>query len=142
MMASTSRRSSRGRWKTQGFLADYLSLSRHPAASSESRLRFRKTWRFPAPFRTRLLLICAKRRAICSIEKSDVLCFQVLLSFVPTIFLFLRDPRDSPNPGNFESCRVPALADPCRSECGVKKLEFCIQGTHCALNWGSFWVRS
>jgi len=30
-----------------------------------------------------------KTRMICSIQKSDVLCFQVLLSFVPTIFHFL-----------------------------------------------------
>src|SRR5271157_4379100 len=27
-------------------------------------------------------------RIICSIQKSDVLCFQILLSFVPTIFVF------------------------------------------------------
>jgi len=32
-----------------------------------------------------------KRRRIRSIQKSDFLCFQVLLSFVPTIFHFLQN---------------------------------------------------
>jgi len=40
-----------------------------------------------------LCSIARKTREIYSILKSDILCFQVLPSFVPTIFVFSRDLR-------------------------------------------------
>jgi len=49
---------------------------------------------------------------ICSIEKSDVLCFQGLLGFVPTVFLFSREPPDLHQPGNLQPGRIPAPQTP------------------------------
>ena len=50
-----------------------------------------------APSGVRLLLICAQNARYLQPSKSDVLCFQVLPGFVPTIFVFSRGPLDSPD---------------------------------------------
>ena len=55
-----------------------------------------------------LCRFACKTRIICSIQKSDILCFQVLLSFVPTVLYFLASLWTSPIRGKFEPCRVPA----------------------------------
>jgi hypothetical protein len=44
-------------------------------------------------------------RVICSIQNSDVLCFQILLSFVPTILHFLRCFAFPSLPGQFSVLR-------------------------------------
>ena len=50
-----------------------------------------------------------KKRGICSIQKRDVFCFQVLLSFVPTILVFSRASPDFRQPGSFVSCGISAF---------------------------------
>jgi len=50
-----------------------------------------------------------KMREICSTQKSDILCVQVLLSFVPTLFVFLHDPPGSPQSGSTEPRRIAAF---------------------------------
>jgi len=52
-----------------------------------------------------------KTRLICIIEKSHILCFQVLLSFVPTIFVF------------FFRSLFPASPDPSRFLFGLGDLD-------------------
>ena len=49
---------------------------------------------------------------ICSIQKSDVLCFQVLLSFVSTFFVFSAKPPDFHHPDNSEPCRTSPFQAP------------------------------
>jgi len=54
-----------------------------------------------------------KKRRICSIQKSDVLCFQVLLRFVPTIFHFSQCPQSS-------SCRRHSALDWALARAGAR----------------------
>jgi len=51
-----------------------------------------------------------KTRKIRSSKNSDFLCFQVLLSFVPTIFHFLKFPAFSPRPGHPVFFGLPVVA--------------------------------
>jgi len=90
-------RSGRRRCKSQGRLVDSMSPFRRRAAPRMSWLRFRKIWSSTLLWESDGCESACKRREICSIEKSDVLCFQALLSFVPTIFVFSRSSLDCPD---------------------------------------------
>jgi len=72
-------------------VADFLSLS-SPGLDPEVSLRFAQNALFLLLSVLNLCKYACKRRALCSIKKSDVLCFQVVLWFVPTIFHFLYFP--------------------------------------------------
>jgi hypothetical protein len=61
-----------------------------------------------------------KTHGICSIQKSDVLCFQVLLSFVSTVFVFPRDPPDFPHSGTVKPGRISMFQAPAGT-CAVSK---------------------
>jgi len=52
--------------------------------------------------------LARKTRIICTIQKSDALCFQGLLRFVSTFLVFSPTPPDLRQPGNLEPCRIPA----------------------------------
>jgi hypothetical protein len=79
----------------KSFLADNLS-GQGPPASWVPSLRFAQNALLLLLLASNLCKFARKTRMICSFKKSDVLCFQPLLSFVPTIFNFLRVPA-SPN---------------------------------------------
>ena len=66
-------------------------------------VRFAQTGLFLLLLRSDLCKYALKTRVICSIQKSDVLCFQILLSFVPTLFVFLRNSFFPHSPGPFHS---------------------------------------
>jgi len=79
--------------------------SRLLVAVSDARasVRFAQTDLFLLLWRSNLCKYALKTRIICSIQKSDVLCFQVLLSFVSTIYVFLRNSFFPHSPGPFRS---------------------------------------
>ena len=84
--------------------------------------------------------LARQTRIICSIRKSDILCFQVLLSFVSTISVIARSPLHSP-PGRFRpepSLRTEASAKTCEVSENSNSMR---DGQISALNCGSFWVR-
>src|SRR5271157_3442198 len=60
-------------------------------SNPQALVRFAQTGLFLLLLRSDLCKYALKTRIICSIQKSHVLCFQVLLSFVPTLFVFLRN---------------------------------------------------
>jgi hypothetical protein len=43
-----------------------------------------------------------------------IIYFKPLIEFVPTIFVFSRDPPDFPRPGAFEADRIPSASPPAR----------------------------
>ena len=55
-------------------------------------VRFAKCALFLLQLASNLCKIARKMRIICTLKKSDVLCFQPLLSFVPSIFHFCNSP--------------------------------------------------
>ena len=121
---------------SQARLADCLSLSTTSLWSSKAWARFRKNAAFFAPSGVRLLAICAQYAHNLQPSKSHVLLFKVLLEFVPTIFVFPRDPPDSSRSDNFEPCRIPPVQNPRRNECGVQKLGLRPYFTHLSTQLG------
>ena len=77
-----------GRSNPKARVADSLSL--FPASNSESGalVRFRKVGCFLLLLGLISCYLARKTRIICSTQESDILCFQVLLSFVPMILHF------------------------------------------------------
>ena len=69
----------------------------------QASVRFAQTGLLLLLLRSNLCKYALKTCIICSIQKSDVLCFQVLLSFVPTIYVFLRNSFFPHSPGAFRS---------------------------------------
>ena len=58
-----------------------------------------------------LCKIAPKMRTICTTKKSDVLCFQRLLSFVPSISHFLQFPAFHPSPAE-SRLLLPVVSTP------------------------------
>jgi len=52
------------------------------------------------------LHLARKNHFVCSISKSQVLCFQIFLSFVSTVFVFPPAPPDLHQLGSSEPCRI------------------------------------
>jgi len=119
-------------------VADFLSPSRPSPCDSGSSVRFRELRRFLLILGPERCQFALKTSIICSIQKSDVLCFQGLLSFVPTVFVFPCDLRGFTHSGNFAFCCILGVPDLRRNADSAKKLEFCVKCAHCALNLSSF----
>jgi len=66
-------------------------------------VRFAQTGLLLLLLRSNLCKYALKTRIICSFQKGDFLCFQVLLSFVPTIFVFPCNSLFPHSPGPFRS---------------------------------------
>ena len=87
-----------------------------PRWDSRVSVRFCKMWRVSLLLGSDWGRSRHKTRVISGLEKSDVLCFQGLLGFVPSIFVFPRDPpdfssREMPDPAAFHwSIRLPERA--------------------------------
>jgi hypothetical protein len=77
-----------------------------------------------------LCIFARKRRTICGIQKSYLLCFKPLLSFVPTIFVFSRSPAGFPLPDNSSPCQIPHGPAPRPNVRNVKKLELWLDCAH------------
>jgi hypothetical protein len=73
----------------------------------EASVRIAQTGLLLLLLRSDLCKYALKTRIICTIQKGDFLCFQALLSFVPTIFVFLRNSFFSSSPGPFRSLERP-----------------------------------
>ena len=80
-------------------------------SDDKASVRFAQTGLYLLLLRSDLCKYALKTCIICSIQKSDVLCFQVLLSFVPTIFVFLRNSFFPHSPGTFRPLK--RLGSPC-----------------------------
>jgi hypothetical protein len=72
-------------------------------SNPQASVRFAQTGLFWLLLRSDLCKYALKTRIICTIQKGDFLCFQVLLSFVPTLFVFLRNSFFPQSPGPFHS---------------------------------------
>ena len=72
-------------------------------SDAKASVRFAQTGVFLLLLRSNLCKYALKTRVICSIQKSDALCFQLLLSFVPTVFVFFRNSFFPHSPGPFRS---------------------------------------
>ncbi len=88
-----------GSEESQSATSRLLVAVSHPQAS----VRFAQTGLFLPLLRSDLCKYALKTRIIRSVQKSHVVCFQVLLSFVPTIFVFLRSSFFPQSPGPFRS---------------------------------------
>jgi len=92
--------------KPEGNLADYLSLSRLRNASRVPSIRFRNMCRLLFLLVSDCCELALSTRTICSLKKSDLLCFQVLLGFVSPILVFSRIPLDFRRSGGLETRRI------------------------------------
>jgi hypothetical protein len=73
---------------------------------------------------------------MCTLQKSDVLCFQVLLSFVPTIFHFLYGLAFSAPPGRSLSLLRLSSRGACLRQTVHKKTIVIGYHTHLGLSSG------
>jgi len=63
----------------------------------------------------------AKKHQMCAFQNSDLLCFQPLLSFVPTILVFLCNPLEFPRSDNFETWCIRGFQAAARTSAAPKK---------------------